>query len=95
MKGNSSSSTANSSMCICLQSYEPYCLLFLIIREGRRMLRNKELQDFYSSENSISMIVSRMVKKTDHASRRGVIRIEVNIFIGKPKKEKPFKRSRS
>jgi hypothetical protein len=59
------------------------------------MLRNKELQDFYSSENSISMIVSRMVKKTDHASRRGVIRIEVNIFIGKPKKEKPFKRSRS
>jgi hypothetical protein len=65
-----------------------------VVRDWRK-LHNEELQNFYASPNSISVIKSRRMGWSGHVARMGEMRNGYKILVGKPKgKKKPRGRLR-
>jgi len=59
-----------------------------------RRLHNEELNDLYSSSNSVRVIKSRRIRWADHVARFGEERELYRILLGKPEGRKPLGRPR-
>jgi hypothetical protein len=59
-----------------------------------RRLHNEELNDLYSSPNSIRVIRSRRMRLLGHVARMGEKRGACRILVGRPEGRRPHGRSR-
>jgi hypothetical protein len=59
-----------------------------------RKLHNKELHNFYSSPNILTIIKSRKIRWTGHVARMGETRNAYSISVGKPEGKRPIGRPR-
>jgi len=62
-------------------------------REWRK-LHNEELNDLYSSPNTVWVIKSRRMRWTGHVAHMGERRSIYRILVGKPKGKRPLGRPR-
>jgi len=60
----------------------------------RRQLHNEELNDLYSSRNTIRMIKSRRMRWIEHVARMGESRGIYRVLVGKPEGKRPLGKSR-
>jgi len=59
-----------------------------------RRLHNEELNDLYSSPNSVRVIKSRRMRWAEHAARMGEERGVYRVLVGKPEGKRPLGRPR-
>ena len=64
-----------------------------VTREWRK-LHNEELNDLYSSPNTVRVIKSRRMRSAGHVARIGKGRGVYRVLVGKPEGKKPLGRSR-
>jgi len=64
-----------------------------VTREWRK-LHNEELNDLYSSPNTVRVIKSRRMRWAGHVARIGKGRGVYRVLVGKPEGKKPLGRSR-
>ena len=60
-----------------------------VTREWRR-LHNEELNDLYSSPNSVQVIKSRRMRWAGHVARMGEERGVYRVLVGKPEEKRPL-----
>jgi len=59
-----------------------------------RRLHNEELNDLYSSPNTVRVIKSRRMRWVEHVARMGEERGVYRVFVGKPERKRPLGRPR-
>jgi len=59
-----------------------------------RRLHNEELNDLYSSPNSVRVIKSRRMRRAGHVARMGEERGVYRVLVGKPEGTRPLGRPR-
>jgi len=64
------------------------------VRGEWRRLRNKELNDFYSSPNIVQVIKSRRMRWAGHVAHMGEERGVYRVLVGKPVGRRPLERPR-
>jgi hypothetical protein len=62
-----------------------------VIGEWRK-LHNEELNDLYSSPNSVRVIKSRIMRWTEHVARMGERTGVYRVLVGKPEGKRPLGR---
>ena len=59
-----------------------------------RKLYNEELNDLYSSQKILRVIILRRIRKEGHVARMGDRRNAYEIVVGKPEEKRPLGRPR-
>ena len=59
-----------------------------------RRLQNEELNDLYSSTNTVRVIKSRKMRWDGHVARMGEERGVYRVLVGKPEGKRPLERPR-
>ena len=59
-----------------------------------RGLHNEEINDLYSSPNTVRVIKSRRMRWAGHVARMGVERGVYRVLVGKPEVKRPLGRPR-
>jgi hypothetical protein len=62
--------------------------------EWRKLIRNEELNDMYSSPNFVRVIKSRRMRWAGHVTRMGERRGLFRVSVGKPEGKRPLGRPR-
>ena len=64
------------------------------IKGKQRKLHNEELEDLYSSSNTVRMIKSRRIRWAGHVAHMGEGRGMYRVLVGKPEGKRPLGRPR-
>ena len=64
------------------------------VTEEWRRLHNEELNDLYSSPNTVRVIKSRRMRWAGHVARMGEDRGAYRVLVGKPEGKRPLGRHR-
>ena len=59
-----------------------------------RKLHNEELNDLYSSPNTVGVIKSKGIRRSGHVAGMGERRSVCRVLVGKPEGKRPFGRPR-